>query len=85
MEVKHQSSGGLKATTPARHLLATAIIGAALIGYQVQRTSDARMRLESLATMAYSLGELTDSDAAVVHRLLAAPPNRRICPSLSLV
>ena len=85
MEVKHQRSGGLKATTPARHLLATAIIGAALIGYQVQRTPDARMRLESLATMAHSLGELTDSDAAVIHRLLAAPPIRRARPSLTLV
>lgn len=34
----HSSSGGAKATTPARHLVATAIIGAAVIGYLVHKT-----------------------------------------------
>lgn len=85
MEAKHQSSGGTKATTPARHLLATAMIGAALIGYQVHKTPDARTRLVSLATMAHSLGELTDRDAAVVAQLLAKPLIRRTGTQLFLV
>ena len=71
MHVKNQSSSEMKATTPARHLVATAIIGAAMIGYLVHKSPEARVRLESLSTMAHTLGELSERDAAVVAQLLA--------------
>ena len=71
MQVKNQSSSNVKATTPARHLVATAIIGAAMIGYLVHKSPEARVRLESLSTMAQTLGELSERDAAVVAQLLA--------------
>ena len=71
MQAQHQSSSGVKAITPARHLLTTAIIGAALIGFQIHKTPDARTRLENLATQARSQGELNDADAALVARTLA--------------
>ncbi|WJV21677.1 MULTISPECIES: hypothetical protein [Pseudomonas] len=74
MQAQHQSSSEVKANTPTRHLVATAIIGAAMIGYLVHKTPDARTRLESLTTMAQQLGELSASDLAVVAQLLAAPP-----------
>lgn len=69
MQATHPSGSGKKATTPPRHLVATAIVGAALIGYLVQKTPDARARLELVASQA----ELTDSDATVVAELLARP------------
>lgn len=71
MQVKNQSSSEVKANTPARHLVATAIIGAAMIGYLVHKSPEARVRLESLSTMAQTLGELSERDAAVVAQLLA--------------
>ena len=71
MQAQHQSSSDPKATTPARHLVATAIIGAAVIGYLVHKTPEARVRLESLSSMAQTLGELSERDAAVVAQLLA--------------
>lgn len=71
MKVKNQSSSEMKANTPARHLVATAIIGAAMIGYLVHKSPEARVRLESLSTMAQSLGELSERDAAVVAQILA--------------
>ena len=71
MQAQHQSSSEAKATTPARHLVATAIIGAAMIGYLVHKTPEARVRLESLSSMAQTLGELSERDAAVVAQLLA--------------
>ena len=71
MKVKNQSSSNVKATTPAKHLVATAIIGAAMIGYLVHKSPEARVRLESLSTMAQTLGELSERDAAVVAQLLA--------------
>ena len=71
MQVKNQSSSNVKATTPAKHLVATAIIGAAMIGYLVHKSPEARVRLESLSTMAQTLGELSERDAAVVAQLLA--------------
>ncbi|TKK40175.1 hypothetical protein PflCFBP13517_16855 [Pseudomonas fluorescens] len=58
---------------PPRPLLATAVIGAALIGYLVHKSPDARQRLESMAEMAQVLGDLSESDAAVVAKLLAKP------------
>ena len=71
MKVKNQSSSEVKATTPAKHLVATAIIGAAMIGYLVHKSPEARVRLESLSTMAQTLGELSEHDAALVAQLLA--------------
>ena len=66
MQVKNQSSSEVKANTPARHLVATAIIGAAMIGYLVHKSPEARVRLQSLSSMAQTLGELSERDAAVV-------------------
>lgn len=71
MKVKNQSSSEVKATTPAKHLVATAIIGAAMIGYLVHKSPEARVRLESLSTMAQTLGELSERDATLVAQLLA--------------
>lgn len=84
MKAEHQSSSDSKDTTPPdaggsrtfkppRALVTTAVIGAALIGYLVHKTPDARLRLESLADMAQVLGDLSDRDAAVVAELLAKP------------
>ena len=82
MQAQHPSSSERKATTPPhsdsrnfkypRPLLATAIIGAALIGYIVHKTPDARQKLEILTEMAHTLGDLSERDAAVVAQLLAA-------------
>lgn len=71
MKVTNLSSSESKATTPARHMVVTAIIGAAVIGYLVHKTPEARVRLESLSSMAQTLGELSERDAAVVAQLLA--------------
>lgn len=73
MQVQNLSSSGTKATIPTRRLVATAIIGAAVIGYQVHKPPESRTRLESLSQMASTLGELSDADAAVVAQLLAHP------------
>ena len=73
MQAQNLSSSGTKATTPARHLVATAIIGAAVIGFLVHKTPESRIRLESLSQMASTLGELSDSDKAVITQLLANP------------
>ena len=81
MQAQHPSSSDDKAITPAkpdsrnfkapRRLLVTAVIGAALIGYIIHKTPEARQRLESLAEMAQTLGELSERDAVVVAQLLA--------------
>lgn len=80
MEATHQSSSDPKAITStvegaqaARHLMAIRIVGTALFDYQVRKTPDARIRLESLTTMAQLLGDLTANEAAVVAQLLAKP------------
>lgn len=83
MQAQHPSSSRYKAITspnqgcshfrPTRPLLATAVIGAALIAYLVHKTPDARQRLESLADTAQALGDLSERDAAVVAELLAKP------------
>ena len=78
MHEQTQSSSGTKATTPARQLVATAIIGAAVIGYLVRKTPESRTRLESLSQMASTLGELSATDAAVVAQLLAKPATRGV-------
>ena len=80
MKATHQSSSDPKAITStvdgaqaARHLMAVRIVGTALFDYQVRKTPDARIRLESLTTMAQLLGDLTANEAAVVAQLLAKP------------
>lgn len=80
MQAQHPSSSDVKAITStvegaqaARHLMAVRIVGTALFDYQVRKTSDARIRLESLTTMAQLLGDLTETEAAVVAQLLAKP------------
>ena len=80
MQAQHQSSSDPKAITStvegaqaARHLMAIRIVGTALFDYQVRKTPDARIRLESLTTMAHLLGDLTANEAAVVAQLLAKP------------
>jgi len=73
MQAQNPSSSGTKATTPARHLVATAIIGAAVIAYLVHKTPEARTRLESLSQMASTLGDLSETDVAVISQLLATP------------
>lgn len=78
MQAQHQSSSGDKATTAptdgmqaARHLMAIRIVGTALFDYQVRKTADARIRLESVTTMAQLQGDLTAHEAALVSQLLA--------------
>lgn len=80
MQAQHQSSSAPKATTTAtpdvqeaRHLMAIRIVGTALFDYQVCKTTAARIRLESLTTMAQLLGDLTATEASVVAQLLAKP------------
>lgn len=84
MKAEHHSSSGSKDITPpekggssifkpSRPLLATAVIGTALIGYLVHKTPDARLHLECLVSIAHTLGDLTERDAAVVAELLAKP------------
>ncbi|MHC8330185.1 hypothetical protein [Pseudomonas sp. LB1P83] len=82
MQAQHQSSSAPKAITSpaggvqeARHLMAIRIVGTALFDYQVRKTPDARIRLESLATMAQAQGDLTDVEALVVAQALATPNN----------
>lgn len=77
MQAEHQSNSNPKAITSpvegaqaARHLMAIRIVGTALFDYQVRKTADARIRLESLTSMAHQLGDLTANEAAVVTQLL---------------
>lgn len=76
MQAQNLSSSGTKATIPARHLVVTAIIGAAVIGHLVHKTPESRTRPESLSEMVRTLGELSERDAAVVSLLLDAPATR---------
>ena len=78
MQAQHQSSSDPKATTvpaegpqAARHLMAIRIVGTALFDYQVNKTPDARIRLEAFTTMAHLQGDLTASERAFVSQLLA--------------
>lgn len=80
MQAQHQSSSAQQANTlanegtqSARHLMAIRIVGTAIFDYQVQKTPDARIRLECLATMAHELGDISANEAAVVAQLLAKP------------
>jgi hypothetical protein len=65
---------------PTRRLMAIRIVGTALFDYQIRKTADARIRLETVTTMAHQLGDLTASDAAVVAQLLARPVGSTACP-----
>lgn len=87
MQAQHPNSSGSKAITaqpqttvktfkPTRPMLATAVIGAALICYLVHKTPDARQHLVSLTNMAKSLGDLSPGDATVVANLLAKPTSK---------
>lgn len=58
-----------------RHLVTIRIVGTALFEYQVRKTTDARIRLESLASMAQAQGDLTDVEAFIVARVLANHTN----------
>ncbi len=82
MNVQHLKGGSAKATTPPRHLLVTALIGGALVGFLVMKTPEARARLETVADMARRLGELSDQDAQVIAMQLAKP-SRASTPSLT--
>lgn len=74
MRAPNPSSSGPKATTTPRHLQATAIVGAALIGFLVMKTPEARNQLESVTDMACRLGDLSPQDTAIVRQLLADHP-----------
>lgn len=56
--------------TLARRCRATALLGEALIRYQVSNTLSDRIHLLALASMANALGALTDQDAAVINQTL---------------
>ncbi|KGS15976.1 prophage PSSB64-01 [Pseudomonas coronafaciens pv. porri] len=73
MQTEHLSSSLSKASTPSRNLLIIAMIGTALIGYQVHKTQDARGRLVGLASLAQVQGDLTASDLDVLAQILATP------------
>ncbi len=73
MQTEHLSREWAKASTPSRKHIFIAMIGAALIGYLVHKTPDARGRLEKLASLAQRQGELTASDALVIAQVLARP------------
>lgn len=56
--------------TLVRRCRATALLGEALIRYQVSNTLGDRIHLLALASMANVLGALTDQDAAVINQTL---------------
>ncbi|WP_426943821.1 hypothetical protein ACP4J5_12310 [Pseudomonas oryzihabitans] len=56
--------------TLARRCRATALLGEALIRYQVSNTLGDRIHLLALASMANALGALTQQDAAVINQTL---------------
>ena len=70
-EVKATTSPKQSAQT-VRHLVTIRIVGTALFEYQVRKTTDARIRLESLVSMAQAQGDLTDVEALVVAQVLAS-------------
>ncbi|EGH97221.1 hypothetical protein [Pseudomonas syringae] len=73
MKTKRPSSSDPKASTPSRNLLAIAMVGTALISYQVHKTPDARDRLKDLASLAQNSGDLTARDMQVLTQILATP------------
>lgn len=84
MRAQYPSSSGRKNSTllnsetstttkPPRPFVAIAVVGAALITYQIHKTPDARLRLECLADQAHRMGDLSSRDAAIVADLLGQP------------
>lgn len=59
--------------TLVRRCRATALLGEALIRYQVTSTLTARIHLLALASMANALGALTQQDADIINTTLAKP------------
>ncbi|MDR6230468.1 hypothetical protein QE444_002825 [Pseudomonas sp. SORGH_AS199] len=59
--------------TLAHRCRATALLGEALIRYQVSHTLGDRIHLLALASMANALGALTQQDAEVINTALAKP------------
>lgn len=72
MRAPTPSSSGSKATTTPRRLQATAIVGAALIGFLVGKSPEARTRLETIADQARQ--ELAPDEIDIIDQLLAAHP-----------
>lgn len=56
--------------TLVRRYRATALLGEALIRYQVSNSLGDRIHLLALASMANTLGALTDQDASVINQTL---------------
>jgi len=56
--------------TLVRRCRATALLGEALIRYQVSDALGDRIHLLALASMANTLGALTDQDASVINQTL---------------
>lgn len=56
--------------TLVRRCRATALLGEALIRYQVSNALGDRIHLLALASMANTLGALTDQDASVINQTL---------------
>lgn len=54
-----------------KHLMTIGVIGAALIDYQVRKTTTARQQLVELASAAITAGELDDQEQVVVGHVLA--------------
>lgn len=59
--------------TLVRRCRATALLGEALIRYQVSNTLSDRIHLLALASMANALGALTQQDADIINTALAKP------------
>lgn len=82
MQAQHLSSSGNKAITatlrpfnPSRRQIATAVVGAALIGYLVHKSQDARGNLKDMANYAQTMGDLSEKDVAIVASLLEKNSN----------
>lgn len=76
MEMTQSSSNTQRTTlhpTLVRRRRATALLGDALIRYQVSHSLGDRIHLLALASMANTLGALTQQDADVINTALAKP------------
>lgn len=64
--------------TLVRRCRATALLGEALIRYQVSNTLGDRIHLLALASMANALGALTQQDADIINTTLAKPAQQHL-------
>ncbi len=64
--------------TLVRRCRATALLGEALIRYQVSNTLGDRIHLLALASMANALGALTQQDADIINTTLAKPAQQHM-------